>query len=132
MHRNKYGRQYYALVGGGVDEGETPEQALHRELQEEVSMTIANPRLVIIEDAGEYFGTQYIYLCEYIGGEPKLAADSEEAAAHALGQNLYDPMWLPLKDLPNVEFLPPELRDVILKGLENGFPDTPIELKIPA
>ena len=62
MHRNKFGMEYYALVGGGVDPGETPEQALYREVTEEASITIANERLVILEDAGKMYGIQYIYL----------------------------------------------------------------------
>ena len=130
MRRSKLGRQYYALVGGGVDEGETPEEALHRELDEEASLAVANPRLVILQIGGKKFGKQYIYLCDYIGGEPKLSPDSEEAIIHAQGQNLYEPMWLPLTDLPNVEFLPHELRAAILDGLKNGFPARPVELKI--
>ena len=28
MHRNKFGHEYDTLVGGGIDVGETPEQAL--------------------------------------------------------------------------------------------------------
>ena len=27
MHRNKFGQEFYALVGGGVDYGESAEQA---------------------------------------------------------------------------------------------------------
>ncbi|HEX7633254.1 MAG TPA: NUDIX domain-containing protein [Candidatus Saccharimonadales bacterium] len=133
MQRNKMGREFYALVGGGVDEGETPEEALHRELEEEASMAVANPRLVIIQEGGaKKFGKQYVYLCEYIGGEPKLSPDSEEALQHSEGQNLYNPMWLPIAELPAVEFLPPELQQALITGLHDGFPEQPLELKISA
>ena len=130
MHRNKFGRQYCALIGGGIDFGETPEQALYREVQEESSIAIKNHRLVIVEDAGAMYGLQYIYLCEYVSGEPVLSPESEEAKIHALGQNLYQPMWLPLTDLPQANLLPPELKQVLLERLPSNFPIEPIQLKV--
>ena len=50
MHRNKFGQQYYALVGGGIDSGETPEQALVREVKEETSLNISRYRMVFVEE----------------------------------------------------------------------------------
>lgn len=130
MHRNKFGHQYYALVGGGIDHGESQEQALYREVQEEAGITIANPRMVIHEDAGEIYGIQYIYLCDYVSGEPQLDASSEEAQIHQLGQNLYQPLWVPIADLPQLELLPQELKRVLIEMLEKGFPEQPIQLTI--
>ncbi len=130
MYRNKFGQEYYALVGGGVDLGESNEQALHRELQEESGITVQNLRLVIVEDAGEMFGVQYIYRCDYVSGEPALSPDSEEAKISALGQNLYQPLWLPIADLSATNLLPAELKLAVINGLKNGFPDTPLSLTI--
>lgn len=131
MHRNKFGQEFYALVGGGVDYGEDHMQALHRELEEEASIKITNPRLVIVEDAGDVFGIQYIFVCDWVSGEPALASHSEEAQIHKSGQNLYTPMWLPLIELANVKLLPTELHHVINKhAADNSWPAEPIELTI--
>lgn len=130
MKRNKTGREYYALIGGGIDPGETAEEALHREIAEETGITVANPRLVVNQIGGPKFGRQYIYLCNYVSGKPALAADSVEAVEHAKGQNLYTPMWLPVAELPNVEFLPRELQAVLIEYLAKGFPESPASLKI--
>jgi len=129
MHRNKFGNEYYALVGGGIDFGETAEQALNREINEETSLTTKNSRLVFIEDAGEIFGIQYIYLCEYAGGEPKLQPQSMEAKINAGGKNTYTPMWLPIKDLPKTVLLPEALKSALLDGLKNGWPSQPITFR---
>src|ERR1044072_65794 len=97
MHRNKFGHQYYTLIGGGVNLGESLEAALARELYEETSLQVANPRLVYVEEAEAMYGTQYVYLCDYVGGDIIMSSEAEEAKINQLGQNLSQPMWLPLQ-----------------------------------
>lgn len=126
--RNKFGSEYYILVGGGVGLGESPEGALLRELAEETGVEIANPRLVFTENAGMIYGLQNIFLCEYVGGEPALHPDSAEAKISALGRNTYEPVWMPLTQLPLVPFRSERLKLAVLKGLEQGFPDQPVDI----
>jgi 8-oxo-dGTP pyrophosphatase MutT (NUDIX family) len=130
MHRNKFGLQYYALPGGSMEPGETQLQTLEREVREETSLQIANPRLVIEEDAGKMYGLQHIYLCDYAGGEPTLSPDSEEAKINALGDNLYQPLWLPLSELVHANLLPAALKEVVIGGIQNGFAGAPLQLTI--
>jgi len=128
MKRNKFGKEYCTLIGGGVDPGETIEEALHREIQEETSLKVTRPRLLITMDAGQEFGVQYIYLCEYAGGEPMLASDSEEALSNDRGQDLFTPAWLPLNELAKTEFFPLELKELILGWIVDGWPKAPLRL----
>lgn len=128
MHRNKFGTEYETLPGGNVEVGELPEAAVIRELREETSIVIGDKRLVFVEEAGDPFGTQFVYLCQYISGEPMLAPDSEEAYINKMGQNLYDPKWVMIADLPNLPFLSEKLRDAVLESIKNGFPEEPVLL----
>jgi 8-oxo-dGTP diphosphatase len=128
MKRNKQGYQYYTLVGGGIEEGEEPEAALRRELQEETGMQVGSVRLVWVEDAGNLFGEQYIYLCDYIGGDPKLAPDSEEQLSNQEGQNLYHPIWLTVTDLPDTLFRSGSVKQALVEALRSGFPVSPQRL----
>jgi ADP-ribose pyrophosphatase YjhB (NUDIX family) len=131
MHRNKFGREFYALVGGGIDYGENQMQALERELSEEASLIVTNPKLVIVEDAGDVFGVQYIYTCDWVSGEPALSPTSEEALIHESGKNLYTPMWLPLSDLAETKLLPSELHQLLVQhAAAKSWPAEPIELTI--
>ena len=130
MDRNRFGNRYLALPGGAIEIGEQREEALLRELQEEATITVNDPRLVIIEDAGPMYGTQYIYLCSYVSGEPRLDPASPEAKISALGKNLYQPKWLPLSELPTANLLPAELKELLVQLVQDGFPDQPVRLTI--
>jgi 8-oxo-dGTP pyrophosphatase MutT (NUDIX family) len=128
MQRNKFGHRYNILVGGTVKFGETPEQALIREIHEECGFSLQSAKLVFIEEAGFLYGTQYIYVCDVKGDEPKLSPHSDESKIHALGQNLYTPMWLPAKEVAESPFRSERLKKAMLDGLKHGFPDEVVEL----
>lgn len=122
MHRFNRGQEYYVFPGGGVEEGETVEQAVLREAQEEMSIEIKINRLLyhhhIIGDLND--SDQYFYLCDYISGEPQLSAGNE-LDEHRKGENLYHPLWYPVKELPETLLYPLEIRDWLLADLKNGF-----------
>lgn len=127
MRRDKFGQQYYILIGGHVGVGESLEKALFREIHEETMIRMTDPKLVYVEHAPLPYGDQYIYTCEYVSGVPMLHPDADERYINHSGDNVYTPMWLPIAQLETVPFRSPELRSKIIKGLAQGFPKEPKE-----
>ena len=125
MKRNKFGKEYYTLIGGHVEMGESHEVALLREIHEETMVHVAHPRLVFVEHAGPVYGTQYVFLCKYISGVPVLHPQADEVHINKLGQNTYNPMWLPLSRLAEVPFLSENLKHKIMHALKTDFPSEP-------
>ncbi len=79
--------KYMVTPGGHIELGEAPEETVLREVAEETTLVIANPRLVYIEHPNDTrWGIQYIYLCDYASGEAVLNPDSEEHDEQMLGE----------------------------------------------
>lgn len=128
------GRKYMVTPGGHIEPGESAEEAVLRELAEETMIEVANPRLVFVENPNDdRFGLQYIYLCDYVRGEPRMYPDSEELTAQAQGFGTYEPMWFPLDKIPDAEYIFQSERvgQEILLGVKNGFPEEPKQWTLP-
>ncbi|MFZ4648178.1 MAG: NUDIX domain-containing protein [Patescibacteria group bacterium] len=119
IHRKNI-KEYFVFPGGGVEKGETIEQAVSRELKEETSIKISIAKLLykhIYDDTTE----QYFYLCDYISGEPKLSDNSIENQEMLKGNDYYQPLWVKLSELRNLLVYPLEIRDLLLEDFKNNF-----------
>ncbi len=125
MRRDKFGHRYYTLIGGSMGPGENTQATMQRELLEECGMKLLSVKPVFKEEAGDPYGTQFIYLCEVEGDEPHLSPDSEEAKINELGQNIHTPQWMSIEEFKTVEFRSEKLKQAILQGIEKGFPQEP-------
>ena len=129
MHRNKYGSEYFTLVGGRVGEGETVEQALVREVKEETGLDVTSYRLVFIEMHRAPYNEQYIFVAEVEAhGSVAIQDSSEEGVMNRLDANTHRPVWVSAASFERLQFRTPQLHSAILEGLKKGFPKNPAQL----
>lgn len=104
----------WVLPGGGIDSGETPEEAVIREMEEETGYAVT-----IFRKVAEYTPLNrlarftYLFECTLVGGEATLSSETQGVA------------FFPLDNLPP---LPPPYPDWIADSQE--YASTPFQKKI--
>jgi putative hydrolase of the HAD superfamily len=79
-----YGKGHHFFIGGGLEEGETPEQAVVRELEEEVNIKgtvafrIKEPPVIHTIGTGSYYDAHVTFLVDIHDQVPRLGYDPEE------------------------------------------------------
>jgi len=129
MHRNKYGSKYFTLVGGRINDQETPEQGLVREVMEETGLQVTAARLVYTEDHAAPYNEQYIYVCEIAPhADVAIQESSEEGEMNRYEMNVHQPLWVALGAFGALPFRTPQLQKAIITAFKKGFPKKPVAL----
>jgi 8-oxo-dGTP pyrophosphatase MutT (NUDIX family) len=129
MERHRNGRHYFTFPGGGVDAGESSEQAVIREVLEELGLHVRVIRLV----AEVWFrgNRQDHFLVEQTGGEFGTGNGVEYSEAYHPVHGTYRPTWMRIAELPANPVLPKPIADLVLRCTAEGWPDKPIVLTEP-
>lgn len=86
IHRKKEGKEYWVFPGGGVEEGETHEETILREVREETGLQASNPYLAFMD-----FNVNAEHPFYFVGvSEGKVQLVGEEAERNTSG-NWYNP-----------------------------------------
>ena len=116
VKRIKDSGTYFCFPGGGVEKGESLEEALIREMKEELGVEVKVKELVMELPLvrPEIEQMEYFYLCEKVSGEigtgtgPEFQPGNTYEGTHKIVQ-------LPLKEIINLNLLPEEIKNLVLK-----------------
>lgn len=117
MHRRKKGEDYYVVPGGGIEAGETPEEAAVREAKEETGLDVTLDRkLRVFDDDGR---RGHYFLATRFSGVQRVGGPERERMSP---ENRYDLEWVEVGRLKSIALRPP--RAILELGLDgDGFPD---------
>ena len=92
-----YYLNYYAIPGGGIEEGETKTDACIREIKEEVNLDVTISEYLGMEEYET--GICYYYKTNYLGGIPVLGGEEKE---HNNPDNYYEVELVDINKLDDI------------------------------
>jgi len=123
IERHRAGLDYYVFPGGGVDEGESPEQAAIREAMEELGVEVAIQQKVAVIHLGQK-SRQVYFLVQQTGGEFGTGAGEEytDADPDSSDEGIYIPVWMPIAELSlHQNIHPADVAKLVVNAVEAGW-----------
>jgi 8-oxo-dGTP diphosphatase len=108
IRRRKDGREYAVLPGGGVELGESPEEACLRELFEETGLRGALGKVLSVEP--EETGPAFYFS---VTVESRRLALGDPEASRLSQNNYYQPDWVPKASVGLINLVPESARSVL-------------------
>jgi 8-oxo-dGTP diphosphatase len=118
IKRQREGMTYYLFPGGAVEDGETPEEAVIREVKEELGLVVGIKQLL----AKVHFNqnVQLYYLANIQGGTFGTGDGEEYSDQKDPNDGSYHPVWLQLDEL--TESVRPTEVVKLIRSRGSGWP----------
>jgi 8-oxo-dGTP pyrophosphatase MutT (NUDIX family) len=127
IERHRAGLDYFVFPGGGVDEGELPEQAAIREAMEELGIQVAIKQKIAEIRLGRN-SRQVYYLVDQVGGEFGTGAGEEytDADPNDPEEGIYVPIWMPIAELSRHQNIhPADVAKLVVRSMQAGWAEDP-------
>lgn len=121
IERQRSGKLFYVFPGGHVEPGETLEQALVREVKEELGLEV-----IVGGQVAEFTyknRLHYYYQVSQLGGTFGSGTGKELARLPSDERGSVKPCWLPVDRLTDFLIYPVVMAELILRSYKQGWPD---------
>jgi len=115
IHRKKEGRDYWVFPGGGVEDGETSQESVIREIQEELSLKGKVIKLLFSVESYPGGNKDPYFLCSVDSDEIKLGGPERERQSE---ENWYGPQWVEFEKVRNFNLLPETAKNEFLSFIK--------------
>lgn len=117
IERHRAGMHYFVFPGGQVEPGETLQETVVREAEEELGLKVTVGQLVAEITFLDQF--QYYFLVESVGGNFGEGNGPELMGLYPPERGTYQPIWAPIFDLHLLDVRPKSLVDLVI-AVNNG------------
>ena len=119
--RNKDYQEYYTFPGGHLEEGETLEEGVIREIKEEFGIHVKVVRKLYELKNDKLNMKEYFFLCKYLDGEFG-TGDGEEFSNNPAYNDSgeYIPEIVKAENIPDLILLPLEIKEKFVQDLQEG------------
>ena len=126
MHRvgvikRKDHQEYYTFPGGGLEEGETLEDGVIREIKEEFGINVEVVKKLYEMKSEKFNQKEYFFLCKYIDGKfgtgegPEFSNDPKY-----IDSGKYIPEIISKEKVKEIILLPTEIKDKFVQDIKSG------------
>lgn len=112
MHRKKNGEEYWVFPGGGVEDTETAEEGIIREVKEETNLDVLECKLAFIAYNEAVKREEPFYLCKVSDGTPEIVGEEKEKNSP---DNWYQLEWVEISKTKDIWLVPEKAKEEILK-----------------
>lgn len=111
IHRKKNGEEYWVFPGGGVEDTETIEEGIVREVKEETSLDVLKQTLIFNAYNESSNKEEPFFLCEVSSGEVEIIGEEKYRNS---SENWYQLEWVELSNLQNIWLVPKKAAEEII------------------
>ena len=121
VKRNKDYQEYYTFPGGHLEEGETLEEGVIREIKEEFGIHVKVVRKLYELKNDKLNMKEYFFLCKYLDGEFGTGNGEEFSNNPAYKDSgKYIPEIVKAENIPDLILLPLEIKEKFVQDLQEG------------
>lgn len=113
-------KEYYTLPGGHVEENETFETTLIREIQEELNITVSIKEKILTMYNEDLNRDEKFYLCDQIGGMIKPGNGPEWTNPNIEKYGSYEIVYIDVNEMQNYPIFPEQIKNILIKRYEKN------------